>query len=97
LGRRRAKKRLRKIDPTFSGREIDPQDVKVLFDPVEYLIFHGLNSDRGVDFVEFVSRVPTSRSQESIVKSIDKTIRAGDVGFETLHMKDDGSFEVRKA
>src|SRR6266567_4200626 len=26
LGRRRAKKRLKKIDPTFSGKDIDPQD-----------------------------------------------------------------------
>jgi predicted Holliday junction resolvase-like endonuclease len=95
-GRRQAKKKLKKIDPTFSAKDIDPQDVKVIFDPVEYLIFHGLNSDDGVEMVEFVSRSPESRTQESTVKSIDRTVRAGDVDFETLHMKDDGSFEIRK-
>ena len=96
-GRREAKKKLKKIDPTFSAKDIDPQDVKVIFDPVEYLIFHGLNSEDGVDLVEFISRSPASKTQEAIVKSIDKTIRDGDVDFETLHMRDDGSFEIRKA
>lgn len=97
LGRRRAKRKLRRIDPTFSANDIDPQDVKVIFDPVEYLIFHGLSSERGVNLVEFVSRAPSSKSEEAVVKSIDNTIRGGFVGFETLQMKDDGSFEVRKA
>ncbi len=97
LGRKRAKKKLKKIDPVFSGRDIDPQDVKVIFDPVEYVIFHGLNSSDGVDLVEFVSRSPDSRAHEVVVKSIEKTIQNGDVEFETLHMKDDGSFDVRKA
>lgn len=96
-GRRQAKKKLKKIDPTFSAKDINPQDVKVIFDPVEYLVFHGLNSEDGVDFVEFISRAPDSKTQEAIVKSIDRTIRDGDVEFETLHMRDDGSFEIRKA
>lgn len=96
-GQKQAKRKLKKIDPTFSARDIDPQDVKVIFDPVEYIIFHGLNSADGVDLVEFVSRSPENKTQEGIVKSIDKTIRSGDVEFETLHMRDDGSFEIRKA
>lgn len=96
LGRKQAKKKLKKIDPTFSARDIDPQDVKVIFNPVEYLIFHGLNSEEGVDLVEFVSRSPESRAEETIVECIEKTIRDGDVEFETLHMRDDGSFEIRK-
>jgi predicted Holliday junction resolvase-like endonuclease len=95
-GRRLAKKKLKKIDPTFSARNIDPQDVKVIFNPVEYIIFHGLNSEKGVDLVEFVSRTPESRPEETIFESIDRTIRNGDVEFETLHMKDDGSFGIRK-
>jgi predicted Holliday junction resolvase-like endonuclease len=96
-GRRLAKSKIRNIDPTFSAKNIDPQDVKVIFDPVEYLIFHGLKSGLGVNLVEFVSRLPSSKTQERTVKSIDRTIRNGNVEFETLQMKDDGSFEIRKA
>lgn len=96
-GRREAKRKLKKIDPTFSARNTDPQDVKVIFDPVEYVIFHGLNSENGVKVVEFISRSPESKAHETIVSSVDKTIREGDVEFETLHMRDDGSFEIKKA
>lgn len=95
-GRKQAKRKLKKIDPVFSGKNINPQDVKVIFDPVEYLIFHGLNSD-GVSHVEFVSRMPESKVQETILKTIEKTIESGNVEFETLQLKDDGSFNIKKA
>lgn len=96
-GRNQAKQKLKKIDPVFSAKGIDPQDVKAIFDPVEYVIFHGLNSERGVDLVELVSRSPESKPQETIVKAIDKTVRKGNVEFVTLQMKDDGSFDIKKA
>jgi predicted Holliday junction resolvase-like endonuclease len=96
LGRKKAMKKLKKIDPTFSGSNINPQDVKVIFDPVEYIIFHGLNSENGVKLLEFVSRSPQSKIQETTIKSINRSIKNGNVEFETLHMKDDGAFEVRK-
>jgi predicted Holliday junction resolvase-like endonuclease len=95
-GQKQAKRKLRKIDPVFSARNIDPQDVKVIFDPVEYLIFHGLNSPDGVSLIEFISREPESKQHESTITSIDRTIRNGDVTFETLRLKDDGSFDVHK-
>lgn len=96
-GQRLAKIKLKKIDPTFSGNGIDPQDVKAIFHPAEYIIFHGLTSGTGVDVVEFVSRSPNTKLEETLVESIDSTIRNGDVEFESIHMKDDGSFDVRRA
>lgn len=95
-GRRLAKRRLKKIDPTFSGEDVDPQGVKAIFHPVEYIIFHGLGSYAGVDVIEFVSRSPSHKTQEALVRSIDNVVRAGDVEFEILRMRDDGSFEVER-
>lgn len=96
-GRERAKKKLKKIDPTFSAKNIDPGDVKVIFNPVEYIIFHGLTSAEGVTNLEFVSRIPKSKAQEKILTSVEKVIRDGNVGFETLRMNDNGTFEIQKA
>jgi hypothetical protein len=48
----------------FSAKGIDPQDVKVNLDPVQYLIFQGLKAGYRVDLLEFVSRVPSSESQD---------------------------------
>jgi predicted Holliday junction resolvase-like endonuclease len=95
-GQKQAKRKLKKIDPVFSAREIDPQDVKVIFDPVEYVIFHGLNSARGLSHLEFISRQPRSKLHEVTTRSIERTIKHGNVSFETLRLKDDGSFDVRK-
>src|SRR5437588_1368435 len=41
-GLRATKRLLRKIDPIVSGSGYDPQDVKVLFDPVTYVVFEGM-------------------------------------------------------
>jgi len=94
--RRAVKLKMKKIDPTFSGRSIDPQDVKAIFHPVEYVLFHGLCSDSGIKTVRFISRAPASNAQEALVRSVDETVKKGYVEFETLHLKDDGSFAVRK-
>src|SRR4051812_12618161 len=52
-GLKTAKKLLRKIDPVFSGTGYDPQDVKVLFNPITYVIFDGmaLGKVKGVSLI----------------------------------------------
>lgn len=96
-GRKAAKSRLKKIDPVFSGNNIDPQDVKVIFDPVEYIIFHGLSSQDEVECLEFISRAPDSKRKEVTAKSIEMSIDSGNVEFQTLRMNDNGSFDIKKA
>jgi hypothetical protein len=49
-GRRRAKRKLRKIDPTFSARNIDPQDVTIEQNinlVRRFISFHPLGARRG--------------------------------------------------
>ena len=92
----RVKRRMKKIDPTFTARNIDPQDVRAIFHPVEYIVFNGLCSVGGVDNLRFISRAPQTREQDVLVKSIDATIRGGNIEFEVLHLKEDGSFMVRR-
>ena len=91
-GQRSARKYLLRIDQVFSARQIDPQDVKVLFDPVDYVIFHGL-SGNGVKEIRFISHEPESAQQERIVKAIAKVIKAGDVGFRTLRVTKEGGID----
>jgi predicted Holliday junction resolvase-like endonuclease len=93
----RVKRRMKIIDPTFTARNIDPQDVKAIFHPVEYIVFNGLCSGGGVDHLKFISRTPQTRAQEILVNSMDATVRGGNIEFEILHLKNDGSFAVRKA
>lgn len=93
-GQRQARRQLLRIDQVFSARKINPQDVKVLFDPVDYVVFQGLNGS-GVKDIRFVNHEPESRDEERLVKTIAKVIKKGDVGFNILRVNKDGTIEPR--
>lgn len=92
-GQRQATRKLKAIAPFFSGRGVDPQDVKVLFDPVEYVVFRGLNADCGVKAIEFVDRAPDSTRREQVQESLRKVIAKGAVEWGTYRIDLDGRIE----
>jgi predicted Holliday junction resolvase-like endonuclease len=93
-GKTLARKQLLKIDQVFSARKVDPQDVKVLFDPVDYIVFRGLNHE-GVNEVRFVNHEPKNFVEERIVRSIAKVIKTGDVEFNVLRVNKDGTIAMQ--
>jgi predicted Holliday junction resolvase-like endonuclease len=92
--RKLAKKRLRKIDPVFTQKKIDHQDVKVIFDPVEYIVFKGLSNQQKLSEIRLMSRKPTSTKAEKLILSIEGAIKSGNLAFETLILKETGDFEI---
>lgn len=70
------------MDPVFSARDL--QDVKVIFEPVEYVIFHGLSSADSVTSLEFVRRPPETRTEDTVT-AVEDAIRNCKVKLETLH------------
>jgi predicted Holliday junction resolvase-like endonuclease len=93
IGRRAAKRQLKRIDPVFSGAGIDPQDVKVVFDPVEYVVFDGLNRGR-LKRIALMAYPPSNRAQEKAQDSVAAAARKGNVEFATLRIGEDGSVGV---
>ena len=93
LGQLEARRRLRVIAPFFVARRIDPQDVKLLFHPVEYVVFRGMQRDRcaSVDFIDHPAR---NRERERIQRSLDGAIKAGNLEWQTFRI-DDGGRVVR--
>lgn len=89
LGQMEARRRLREIAPFFVARKIDPQDVKLLFHPVEYVVFRGMQTDRcaSVDFIDHPAR---SRERERIQRSLNHAIKAGNLEWQTFRIGDDG-------
>lgn len=92
-GQRAAKARLRKIDPVFSGRGLDPQDVKVIFDPVEYVVFDGAN-EGSLRAVRLMAHPPVSKGQETVHKSLAGAIGKGNLEFITMRITDEGKVET---
>jgi len=88
-GLRATKRLLRKIDPIFSGSGYDPQDVKVVFDPVTYIVFDGMAQGR-VTEVHLLATPPQSRISEQVQGSIEQTVNHGNFEFRTLRVNDSG-------
>lgn len=89
LGQLEARRRLREIAPFFVARRIDPHDVKLLFHPVEYVVFRGMQNDRCAS-VDFIDHPPVNRDREKIQRSLDSAITAGNLEWQTFRIGEDG-------
>jgi predicted Holliday junction resolvase-like endonuclease len=89
LGQSEARRKLREIAPFFVAKRIDPHDVKLLFHPVEYIVFRGMQADRCAS-VDFIDHPATDRSREKIQRSLEQAIKAGNLEWQTLRIGEDG-------
>jgi predicted Holliday junction resolvase-like endonuclease len=92
-GLKSAKRLLKKIDPVFSGRGMDPQDVKVIFNPVEYVVFDGLNREK-IRRIILLAYPPLNAQQEKLQKSISESITKRNISFKTLRVLPDGKIDA---
>ncbi len=88
-GKRQAQRYLKRLAPSFVGRGVDPQDVKVIFDPIDYCVFRGLSND-SVTAVEFVDHAPSNSKHERLQRSIEDAISKGNLEWCNLRIADDG-------
>ncbi len=80
---------LNKISPVFIGRGISPRDVKVLFDPVRYVVFRGMTAN-DMTGIELIDNEPTTTTHERLVCSIGDAIKKGNVDWATWRVTDAG-------
>jgi predicted Holliday junction resolvase-like endonuclease len=88
-GLRTAKKLLKNIDPVFSDAGYDPQDVKVIFNPVTYVVFEGMSKNK-LKTISLLAKEPEDKLTERVQSSIGKAIKSGNVEFKTLHVDREG-------
>ena len=84
-GRAAARRRLRTVAPFFTRRKIELRDVKVLFHPVDYVIFRGSCGSQCLS-VDFVDHPATTRERERIQRSLQRVIEAGSMDWQTYRI-----------
>jgi predicted Holliday junction resolvase-like endonuclease len=89
-GLRATKRLLRKIDPTFSGSGYDPQDVKVIFNPVTFVVFNGM-SQRELKSIQLLTMPPQNQASEQVQSSIEQAVSRGNIEFRILRVDDRGA------
>jgi predicted Holliday junction resolvase-like endonuclease len=82
-------RRLKGLTSFFGRHDIALRDMKLLFHPVDYVVFRGL-SDGDCSAVEFLDGEPVSIPHERLQRSIEKTIDTGDYSWITMRIADDG-------
>lgn len=92
-GVRSAKRYLKKIDPIFHARGIEPHDVKIIFDPVEYVVFSGM-SRNALKSIHFIAHAAKNTRSEKIQKSLMNAIRKGNYEFQLMRVEKDGSLTL---
>lgn len=84
---------LKRTVPAICKHGYYPQDVKALFDPVDFVIFDGMNLKDIVKRVVFFDQEPQSRLRERIQNSLRKTIKSGNYEWRTVKIDENGRIE----
>jgi predicted Holliday junction resolvase-like endonuclease len=75
---------MEQVGPLLPGFNYDVNDLRALWDPVDFVAFKGIGLDRKVDSITFID-IKTGQSRlTSVQKSIKEAVEAGKVSFETV-------------
>lgn len=91
-GRKEAMKSVKKIDNIFNPLKLNPDDSKVIFHPVDYIVFNGMKSGQMKNLILMDKKKQVSddkRLQQSIAKVIEKE----NYEWITLRVEEDGNIK----
>jgi predicted Holliday junction resolvase-like endonuclease len=89
-GYKQVPKLLKKCTPVICAHGYYPQDLKALFDPVDFVIFDGMNQKEKVKQVVFFDGPAHDRRREIIQKSMRKALKKGNYQWHTVRLDEAG-------
>lgn len=92
-GRREAGRLIRRIDNVFTPRRLNPDDAKVVFHPIDYIVFNGMKNAASMRNIVLLDRQTRSSDHRRLQHSIEKTIERGNYEWLTLRVLDNGSIK----
>ncbi|HVZ81604.1 MAG TPA: Holliday junction resolvase-like protein [bacterium] len=94
-GRDLAQQTIKKIDYIFAPKKISADDAKVLFHPIDYVIFDGLSKpEKPVKKIIFYDRKATTDGQKRVQENLNIVISKKKYEFITLKVSDDGTMKT---
>jgi predicted Holliday junction resolvase-like endonuclease len=94
-GRKRALQVIKRVDPVFTPRKLNPDDAKVLFHPIDYLVFNGMKSG-AVSNLILLDRKGATKQRIGVQNSVEKVIERGNYEWRTLRVEDDGTVKEQE-
>jgi predicted Holliday junction resolvase-like endonuclease len=93
-GRKQASETIKRIDTVFGPRKLNPDDAKVLFHPVDYIVFDGMKAASMRNLL-LLDRSGTSGERRALQQSIEKTVSKGNYEWVTISIDEDGKVRER--
>lgn len=90
-GRRMARRAITRIDPIFAPRRLNADDAKVLFHPVDYVVFCGMKDSGAVREIVLLDRETKSPKRRRVQRSIERVVEAGKYDWLTIRVQNDGT------
>lgn len=95
IGRRQADKHIKKLDTIFYPLKLNPNDAKVVFHPVDFIVFNGMNNNNygGGLIKNLVLLDKNDKTGEylNIQKSVEKAVAGGKYEWLTLRVQENGT------
>jgi len=91
VGRRAAQLAVRRIDPVFAPRRLNADDAKVLFHPVDYVVFRGMKEQGTIREIILLDGETRAADRIRLQKSIEKVIEMGNYEWLTVRVQEDGA------
>ena len=93
-GRKKVPKLIKKcLCPEFKKLRYNPYDIKAIMNPVDFVVFDGLNDKVAVKNVTFLSKKALNQDQNAILKSIRKTIEQENYDWKIARITIDGEVD----
>lgn len=94
-GRKTAGRLVKKVDKVFTPQKLNPDDAKVIFHPVDYLVFNGMKNQQveGLKNIIFLDAAQKLKEAKTIQRSLEKAIEQEKYEWLTLRVRNDGQIE----
>jgi predicted Holliday junction resolvase-like endonuclease len=93
-GRREADRVIRRIDHVFTPRGLDPDDSKVIFHPIDYVVFDGMKKGSSIRNIVLLDRQEKGKSHRFLQRSIERVVERENYEWQTLRVKEDGKIKI---
>ncbi|MFC1903284.1 Holliday junction resolvase-like protein [Chloroflexota bacterium] len=94
-GRKQALRAARRIDAIFTPRGFNPDDAKVLFHPIDYIVFNGMKDTGKMRNIVLLDRERKDASVRKLQKSIEKTIESENYEWQTIRIDEGGKITYK--
>ena len=85
---------IRRIDPVFTPRKLDPDDAKVIFHPIDYVVFNGMKKGSSIRNTVLLDRQEKGKPHRSLQRSIERVVESENYEWQTLRVQEDGKINA---